>query len=73
MMMNKFPAYPNIRMSSVDVKDVAKAHLRACERPEAAGKRFILSMDQNLRMVEMAQILDEVLKENGYDYNMKTR
>ena len=60
-------------MCSVDVMDVAKAHLRACERPDAAGKRFILSMEHNLRFVEMAQILDEVLKENGYNYNIKTR
>ncbi|HHL43530.1 MAG TPA: aldehyde reductase [Hellea balneolensis] len=36
------PACPNIGFSSIDVRDVAEAHLRAMTMPEAAGKRFIL-------------------------------
>ncbi|TDL16059.1 NAD-binding protein [Rickenella mellea] len=33
----------NFQGSWVDVRDVALAHVRALERPEAAGKRFIIS------------------------------
>jgi hypothetical protein len=45
MIMNEMrTGYPNLRMNCVDVKDCAKAHIRALERPEAANKRFILSM-----------------------------
>jgi hypothetical protein len=32
-------------MNCVDVKDVSLAHLRALEKPEAANKRFILSLE----------------------------
>ena len=41
----------------MDVKDVAKAHLRAMERPGAANKRFILSMDRGEPMLGMADAL----------------
>jgi len=33
---------PSSHMPAVDVRDVALAHLRAVQRPEAANKRFIL-------------------------------
>jgi hypothetical protein len=45
MIMNEMrTGYPSLRMNCVDVKDCAKAHIRALERPEAANKRFILSL-----------------------------
>ena len=34
---------PRVFTQIVDVRDVAKAHLKAIQVPEAAGKRFILS------------------------------
>lgn len=37
----KDPMLPHIRFSCVDVRDVATAHLRALERPAAAGQRFL--------------------------------
>ncbi len=39
------PAYPKLHQGIVDVRDVAKAHVVAMERPEAAGERFIVCAD----------------------------
>ena len=36
------PAYPRLHQGIVDVRDVAKAHIEAMERPEANGERFIV-------------------------------
>jgi len=41
IMTGKFPMVPNLRMGVSDVRDVAKAHLLALEKPEAANQRFI--------------------------------
>lgn len=41
----KMPAYPKLHQSVVDVRDVAKAHIAAMTRPEAAGERFIVCAD----------------------------
>jgi nucleoside-diphosphate-sugar epimerase len=54
MILDELLGYPNMRMNCVDVKDCSRAHLRALERPEAANKRFILSMKDDLPMVELA-------------------
>ena len=35
-------AIPNIKFVLVDVRDVADAHLKAIQNPEAAGHRFAL-------------------------------
>jgi dihydroflavonol-4-reductase len=53
---HKVPAIPNINFSTVDVRDVASAHLSAMVRPEAAGQRFICA-EANHSMMEIAQIL----------------
>lgn len=52
------PALPRLRFSCVDVGDVAKAHLRAAERPEAIGRRFIVSSDA-FWFSEMAELLQQ--------------
>ena len=52
--MNEIPAYPNLRMNCVDIKDVSLAHLRALERPEAAGNRFIICQQENYALIEQA-------------------
>jgi dihydroflavonol-4-reductase len=57
MIMNDVPAYPNVGINCVDIKDVAKAHLRAMERPEAANKRFILSLEESTLFIEQANLL----------------
>ena len=50
------PMLPNIGFPVVDVRDIALMHLRAMERPESIGKRFI-GVDRFMWFVEMAEIL----------------
>jgi dihydroflavonol-4-reductase len=51
-----YPFVPNYGFEFVDVRDVAEAHLLAMEKPEAAGKRFIVSGGP-LMLREIAEIL----------------
>lgn len=41
----ELPGVPKLIFPTVDVRDVAEAHLQAMIRPQAAGKRFILCAD----------------------------
>lgn len=52
------PAYPKLHQGIVDVRDVAKAHIEAMERPEAAGERFI-ACSETLWFREVGSILAE--------------
>lgn len=45
MMKAADPAVPPVAFGVVDVRDVAEAHVRALERPETAGGRFLLAAD----------------------------
>ncbi|KHJ53044.1 dihydrofolate synthase [Aureimonas altamirensis] len=57
MMMNgRVPALPNVRFGIVDVRDVAEAHVRAIDNPEAAGRRFLVSAD-TVPLRDITQIL----------------
>jgi nucleoside-diphosphate-sugar epimerase len=56
------PAYPKLHQGIVDVGDVAKAHIEAMERPEAAGERFIACAD-TLWFSEVGKILAEAYPE----------
>jgi len=60
VMNNSLPGIPHISFPSVDVRDVALAHLRALEKPEAAGQRFIL-VNSNLWFVDIGKVLDKEL------------
>ena len=53
---HKVPAIPNISFATVDVRDVASAHVTAMTSPRAAGQRFICA-EANHSMMEIAQIL----------------
>ena len=52
----KDPMLPDYALSLVDVRDVALMHLRALERPETAGKRYIAA-DEPVAMYELGRIL----------------
>lgn len=54
----KDPMLPNFGFPVVDVRDIAAMHVRALERPETAGKRFI-GGDEFLWFPEMAEALKE--------------
>ena len=43
MVTGKLPGMGRLMMSLVDVRDVAEAHVKALETPEAVGKRIITS------------------------------
>jgi dihydroflavonol-4-reductase len=57
-MQNKVPAYPKLTFGIVDVRDVAKAHVEAMERPAAAGERFLVG-NEVLSFSEIGDILRE--------------
>ena len=45
-MENKVPGVPNLLFSIVDVRDVARAHLRAYELHGNHGQRYIVTNDE---------------------------
>jgi nucleoside-diphosphate-sugar epimerase len=49
----------------VDVRDVARAHVEAGNRPGAIGQRLIVSTEARMPSQEMAEVLMEVCKETG--------
>ncbi len=53
------PMVPNFAFPLVDVRDVAVMHLRALERPETAGRRY-LAADEPISMPDMGRILKSV-------------
>lgn len=52
----KDPMVPPMGLAIVDVRDVAEMHLRALQRPETAGQRYISSAG-SLAFVEMSRTL----------------
>jgi dihydroflavonol-4-reductase len=57
----EFPGVPRMMMPSVDIKDVAQAHIIALEKPGLSGKRILISQE-SLWLSEIAKILDEEFK-----------
>ncbi len=64
----KDPAVPPIGFPVVDVRDVAEMHLRALQKPETAGKRY-LAVAGPMWMQEMTQ----ALKDTWPDRKIPTR
>lgn len=58
----KDPAQPNFGFPVVDVEDVARMHVRALERPQTAGKRYI-GGDEFVWFPQMAQIVKDAMPE----------
>lgn len=50
------PMVPDVGFALVDVRDVVEMHLRALERPETAGKRF-LAVGGKMTLTQMARAL----------------
>ena len=59
MINGKMPMIPEIAVGMVDVRDVAKVHIRALSVPEAAGQRFILASEEPVEMMHLAKTLKE--------------
>lgn len=56
LLKGKYPALPDFRVSVVDVRDVAEAHVLALSEPKAAGERFIAATE-TLSMRAIADVL----------------
>jgi nucleoside-diphosphate-sugar epimerase len=65
LLKRQMPAVPNMIFPGVDVRDIAKMHIRAMTAHDAAGQRFIgVSFDFAAR--EVAQLLSKELGPLGY-------
>ncbi|MFM7334337.1 MAG: NAD-dependent epimerase/dehydratase family protein [Tabrizicola sp.] len=56
LMKGKDPMLPGIGFPSVDVRDVAEMHLRAVQRPETVGRRYLAAAG-SMAMVDMGRTL----------------
>ncbi|WP_103259092.1 SDR family oxidoreductase [Tabrizicola aquatica] len=56
LLRGRDPMVPDLGFPTVDVRDVAEMHLRALQRPETAGKRYIAAAG-SLAMVDMGRTL----------------
>uniref|UniRef100_A0A183D8A1 NAD(P)-binding protein n=1 Tax=Gongylonema pulchrum TaxID=637853 RepID=A0A183D8A1_9BILA len=59
------PAYPALKVSVVDVRDAARAHLLAMKEPRSDGQRIIVTA-QTLSFRKIAKILRQEFSEQGY-------
>ena len=57
MLDGAMPAFPNLFIPIIDVRDVASAHILAMTNPKAAGERFLLSNGQALALKEIGAII----------------
>ena len=62
MIGGKMPMIPDMSMGMVDVRDVARLHVKAMTADGAAGKRFIAASAEPIEMATVAS----VLREAGY-------
>lgn len=61
LLMGEFPGILSVEWGFVDVRDVAAAHVRAVEVPEAHGRHVCAA-----EVLSMRQVV-QILRENGYD------
>ena len=62
---------PATHLACVDVRDVALAHIRAMQVPEAAGNRHLLCT-QSFCFLDLAKICAEEFGSQGYEVPKKT-
>ena len=67
MVTGKLPGMPLLKTHYVDVRDVALAHLRALEEPDAAGKRIIIAAEE-MWMADFGKILHDEFQPQGYKF-----
>lgn len=71
LMRKEYPGVPRLGWPTVDVRDVADAHVAAMTTPEAAGKRFCCCVDF-VWMKEMAEILTASFASEGFALPTRT-
>jgi dihydroflavonol-4-reductase len=57
MISGKMPMVPHMSMGMVDVRDVARLHVKAMTAEGAAGKRFIAASAEPIEMASVAKML----------------
>jgi len=57
MIACKVPMIPDVAMGMIDVRDVARLHVKALTAPGAAGKRFIAATAEPVEMATLASVL----------------
>jgi dihydroflavonol-4-reductase len=62
MIAGKVPLIPDVAMGMIDVRDVARLHVKALTAPGVAGKRFIAASAEPVELATLAG----VLKSAGY-------
>lgn len=62
LISGKMPGIPDLNISMVDVRDVAKHHIKAMTLPSAKNKRYISAHSEPTSMLEFAQ----TLADNGF-------
>ncbi|WP_394937957.1 SDR family oxidoreductase [Psychromicrobium sp. YIM B11713] len=59
LLVGELPGYADFWFPIVDVRDVAKAHVRAMTSPQAAGERLIIGSGSSLSMKQICLLLRE--------------
>lgn len=65
LLMREMPLVPKLTFPTVDVRDVATAHVRALTSPDAVGSRNIISA-RNISLTEMARVIADEFAPMGY-------
>lgn len=65
MLTGAMPAFPDINIPVVDVRDVAAAHILAMTNPDAAGERFLLSAGPVIPMAQIGAIIRDALGDSA--------
>jgi nucleoside-diphosphate-sugar epimerase len=65
MLSGGMPAFPDVWIPIVDVRDVAIAHVLAMTTPDAAGQRFLVSAGPAMAMKQIGAILKSHLGESA--------
>ena len=63
---NKVPGIPDIYVPYVDVRDVAAGTIAAMEKPEAAGRRYLLANEEPPHYLNVAQVIADEFRSQGY-------
>ena len=71
LMRRDLPGLPNLGWGSVDVRDIASAHLKAMVVPAAAGQRFCCTAE-HARLTDIARILKKNFAARGYKIPIRT-
>ncbi|XP_065899103.1 uncharacterized protein [Dysidea avara] len=66
MLAGDVPGAVDITMMVIDVRDVARAHIIAMEKPECIGKRYILVAENNVHFRTVAEWIQDEFDPQGY-------